>query len=411
MMFNLPQELIEHIGIHLDASSLCALRLVCRGLNDKIFRSWAKCLNTIRTDLGSQSLQSLLAIGQNESLREHIHGLFIQASRIGEFGGGLQWSRDEFGSLLTSQSNEQFKILQNCLWNNMKNCRSFYIHGPTEQDMKLETLTTSEVVMLFLNVVAEKGLEIQSFTVDLRGEHPSSHGRGSGWLHAPGLKDYFLLRYQPQFNQGWSHLQELHLYQDIRSDNVMWTRDLIQKAPNIRVLSLVFHSNESGVIKEILDLELPPLEGLYLHFVYLTAPMLLNFLHSSHQTLQRLKLRSIHLEHGGIDDDGRHRDWKYFLRALRTDFSKLHSISLFGLQGASTPGALTSKMLFQACLENDARLNNDLHDEKFELVTRNLRKEAPNKHVGRVLSVLGVTYEGRHMVTALERLEEAVDYI
>lgn len=415
MRLNLPEELIEHIALYLDAAGLGALRLASRLLNNEVFRSWAKCLHTIRTDLGSHSLQRLLAIGQTKTIREHIHILFVHASKNSEYGGGLEWSRDNTGSLLTSQSNTQFKLLQTCLCNEMINCRSFYIHGFTDQIIKSVLPTTSEVVTLFLNIVAETGLKLQSFTVDLKGEHPSSAARGSGWLDSRRLQDYSSsMCNQPQFRQGWSHLQELHLYQDIRPGTVEWTRDLIQKAPQLRNLSLTFDSSDESVCEKVLDVEVPPLKDVYLDFVYITAPKLLKFLRRSQPTMQKLKLLSIHLlEVGSINDDGgcRHNDWEYIFWNLRTKFPNLSNISFFLLNGGPSLEVPTSKVRFQPLLENERQLSDELPDEKFDLTSRKLRRKLPDGQREEIAShVLGLAYEGRHMARALERIEKAVEY-
>lgn len=401
MISLLPQELTDAIAIYLNAASLRALRLTCRVLNDKIFRSWVKCLHTIQTDLGPQSLTKLLAISKNKSVREHVYGLYVRNPGMeGRLGVGLQWSHDQYGSLLLSRPNERFQLFQKCLCNDLKNCRSFYIHGFSDDDQSPEAVTITQVVMLFLNMIAETGLEIRSFGVDLTGEHPTSYCTGNGCVHAPRMRDYFTLRHQPLFEQGWRHLRELHLHQDIGVSNVIWTRDLIQRATNLRSLSIKFYRHASTLNNKILDLNIPSLEALYIRFTDLTAIKLVDFLYGSRQTLQRLKLCSIYLGWDGRADDGRLREWKYFFRILRTDFPKLRRIDLFPVYAACARDARSSRCSFQALLEDNGRLNDALPDEKFKLPLR-----------GRSGIIRCVSYEGHHMASALERLEEAVEYV
>lgn len=60
-----------------------------------------------------------------------------------------------------------------------------------------------------------------------------------------------------------------------------------------------------------------------------------------------------------------------------------------------------------ALLENDARLDHDLPDEKFEVVAKMKRRRKMGLgEFERVLTVFGVMYEGSYMTTALERFEE-----
>lgn len=393
MITSLAQEIFDYIAIYMDTNDLCALRLTCRCLNDSTFRLWAKSFNTIQTDLGSQSLQRLFDISQYQSLRDHVHGLYIPASKkFGDFGGGLKWSRNKCDILLIDDLNEKFRKFQTCLYNDLVNCRSFHIQGPTDVG-RLGELTTTEAVLLLLNIIAETGLKIQAFTVDF-----------SAWVSRFRLKDYSSIRCQPLFNQGWSHLRELHLNQEIRSDNVAWTRDLIEKAPNIRKLSLAFYGTETSATREILGLKMPPLEELYLRGSYSTASSLLNFLHSSRQTLQRLRLQSVYLEHSGIDDHVDLKDWKDVFMVLRTEFPKLRRISLSGLNGFKMRDALMQD--WQALLEDNAQLSIDLPHEKFEVVARISRRRVRTDHFEHLMTVFGVTYEGRYMSRALERFEE-----
>ena len=421
MISDLPGEVIEQIAMYLDHASLSSLRLVSKQIETKTFQYWVKDLNTLRTDLGIESLQKLLAIGDADSLSQNVHKLTLLGDSWGHFGNDLTWPRDQDGSLLLSESNEDFKLFTSCLSKNLQKCRSFDIRGPTDSPPRTERLTTSDVVMLVLNMVAETELEINSFTVDFHDAYrrPRIAGIGSGWVDASRIQNYSLVLKQASFNRGWSHLRELHLHSDIRPENVDWAHDLIQKAPALRKLSLSFHVDICGMIEKIVAIRLPALEDLYFSRAYISATTLLKFLDTSRATLRRLRMNGIHLEHdSGPDDNGRLRDWKYFFHTLQTKFQKLESVSFFllrdemwGLPEADSERPKT--MLFQKFLEDDgARFLNDdpQQEEKIDLT---IKSKTPRRDDGqrvRVAIVFGVHYQGAYMAKALQRLEEAVDH-
>lgn len=183
--------------------------------------------------------------------------LFIQSTYRKDLGAELPWCHDEDDRLLSSQPSAQ--VLQSILCQQMPYCRSFYIHGPTNEANDRINRTTAEVTTWILSVVAEMGLNIRSFSVDLKGEHPSSTSYGSGWLC--GLRfQASSMRQGTKFREGWAHLQSLHLHPDIKSDTASWTYDLVQLAPNLKKPSLAFWSSNEGTCLKVLALELPPLK-------------------------------------------------------------------------------------------------------------------------------------------------------
>ena len=412
MLANLPQELIEHIAHYLDEASLSALRLVNRIFNTKIFGSWVKCLHTIRTDIGARSLERILAIGQLASLRDHVHCLLIYGTAHwgGLYGKGLEWSRDSTGKLLLTMPNDEFRLLQACLCDQLGNCRSFWFQGwgDIEHRPKSGFLTLSEVVILFLNIIAETGLAIQSFSLDT-----------TYWLNASDFEPYFVLSSQPLFNQGWLSLRRLDIGEKVHHSNVTRIRDMIQRAPNVRRLSLNIDDDFTSTISEnVLGLRLSFLEDVFLADIQLTAEVLLAFLRPSQDSLRRLTLKRTRLQDGGQDDNGRCKDWKYLFQSLRTGFPRLQYFSLDNPHGPfpprARPGLEKVRVNFPTLIDHDgrsreARLSEELPDEKFRLELK--IRVAPPACLNPVPCMSSIVYEGRYMAQALERLEETIEYI
>lgn len=169
-------------------------------------------------------------------------------------------------------------------------------------------------------MIAETGLNTQSFAIDLSKFHTSSSMHDWGCLDASTLEPWSSVDSQIQFCQGWLHLRELCLQLEIQPDTAIWTREMIRVAPGLRKLSLRFNFRQSTVAEHVLDLDLPALEDLYLNGAWLSASTLLKTLRRSQATLQRLQLRSFFLKLENDDAAGTKRDWNYFFRALRSDF-------------------------------------------------------------------------------------------
>jgi len=400
IFIDLPGELIENICQNLDSASLCFLRLVCKALDDKCFQSWAKqCFTTVRTDFSSDSLERLEAIASTEVVRQQVQTLFIQSTYRGDFGAKLPWFRNEDGHLLNSQpSTHALRII---LCQRLPNCRSFYIHGPNDEANERINITTTEMTTLILNLIAETGLNIRSFSVDLKGDHPSSTSHGSGWLSGPRLQSS-LIRHGERFREGWAYLRSLHLHIDIKSETARWTCDLVQLAPNLKSLSLTFDYAEEEACRKTISLNLPPLQELCLRSAYLTEKVLLRFLDSSRLSLQALKLRFIHLD-ASLDAGG---TWGSVLQGLSEDFAQLKSISLFGIHRIRSiiemPGSSPERSrVFFTPLAQDARIPNT-QGEHFDLTMKKIRQKP---------RVIGVSYQGNHMREALTMLEESADFV
>jgi hypothetical protein len=124
-------------------------------VNEKSYQSWAKeCFTSVRTDLSSDSLKKLKAIAKTEILRQQVQTLFIQSTYRKDFGAELPRCHDEDDRLLSSQRSAQ--VLQSILCQQMPNCRSFYIRGPTNEANDRINVTTTEVTTWILSVVAER---------------------------------------------------------------------------------------------------------------------------------------------------------------------------------------------------------------------------------------------------------------
>ncbi len=350
----------------------------------------------MRTDLSSDSLKKLKAIAKTEILRQQVQTLFIQSTNRKDFGAELPWSHDEDDHLLSSQPSAQ--VLQSILCQQMPNRRSFYIHGPTNEANDRINLSTTEVTTWILSVVAETGLNIRSFSVDLIGEHLSSTSYGSGWLRGLRLQASSM-RQGTKFRKGWAHLQFLHLHLDIKSDTASWTCDLV---PNLKKLSLAFCSSDEDACLKVLALELPPLKELCLSGTYVTEAVLLRFLTSSRPSLQALTLRLIYLD-ASLDASG---SWRSVLKGFRDDFTQLKSISLLGIHriGSTThtPGGSSQRSrVFFTPLAQGAPIPGT-QGEQFDLRIKKLRQKP---------RVFAISYKGHHVKEALTVLEEYVEYI
>ncbi|KAL6716912.1 hypothetical protein ACLMJK_004824 [Lecanora helva] len=410
MLLLLPQELVEHVALYLDIASLCRLRLTHGDLNAKIFRSWAEQFHTIKTDLTPQSVRKLLAIGRHERLRDHVKGLFLQADWCGEFGRGLDWYVDQHSPSQECRTSDQFKALQDSLRHRLQKCRSFHIGGDPHNAEDADLPTSSEVALLFLKTVAETGIEIQSFTVDFIGEHPSSTSHGGGWLYGSLHKDYNAVCSLPSFSHSWCHLQELHLHLDIRFTDFDWTSNMLLEAPKIRRLSLKFQEGELTLVSKILGLVAPQLEVLNLGFVHMTPQMLFHFLRNSHMSLRRLRMRSMFLEYSLNDEEGELADWLYFFRTLRTKFHNLNAFELLnGYFALRTPESY-QRVAFPSLLDNDEVGAYERPSERFTLRRRKAWKRTNGENMVKVPTVRGTSYEGSYMTDALKRLEETAEY-
>ena len=316
-------EIIDLIADELDRTDILSLRYVCRELNRKTLHHFGHtCFRTVRTDLSRKSLQKLQELSEAESLRHHVHILFIKiASTVRERmytdpEEQVLWPRHLSGYLEAPAPGTQ--QLRDILLEKLVNCRSFHIHGPDDVEQPYDSghLLPSDAIGVILAVIAETSLPVKSFFVDYRRNQYSGGGRID-------LKRLQLQPYQhPRFKSGWAYLQELYLDYYIDSDDSDWALNLILHAPNLQKLSLNFNQGADVPLIHRLTSEhrLPRLQSLRLACAQVTVEQISKLLTNSYDSLHVLALRFVTIGSGG--------SWGEIFRELRAKFSRLESISL-----------------------------------------------------------------------------------
>ncbi len=316
-------EIIDLIADALDRTDLLSLRYVCRELNRKTLRHFGyTCFRTVQTDLSRKSLQKLQELSEAESLRHHVHILFIKiASTIHgrvyiDPEEQTLWPRHLSGYLEAPLPGAQ--QLRDILLERLVNCRSFHIYGfdNVEQPYESGHLLPSDAVGIILTVIAETSLPVKSFFVDYR--HNQYSGRGRIDVKRLQMQPY----QHPGFKSGWAYLQELYLDYYIDSDDSDWVLNLILHAPNLQKLWLNFSQGADVPLIHRLTSEhrLPRLQYLRLTCAHVTVGQISKLLTNSHDSLQELALRFVTIGSGG--------SWVEIFRELRANFPRLGSISL-----------------------------------------------------------------------------------
>ncbi|KAL8700355.1 MAG: hypothetical protein Q9201_005494 [Fulgogasparrea decipioides] len=385
----LPVELLEQICERCDLKSICALRLSSSELNKKTLDLFTKrYFSSAHIDLSARSLRKLDQISLDEQFNTQVKTLFIDWSSNGCFGEGLNWSREENGRLKEVQMSAQPLIQILCY--RMINCRSFYIRGGHDDGEKFDNLYSTDVASLVLSIVAQTGLRITSFVVHLHHQHSSNKIHASGSLCEKRLQPSTFLN--PKFKDAWAHLKELHLYQDLDSETMSWTKDIMCLATNLRSLALAVHSSHSWLAPELLSAaamhQVGRLQRIYLQNICASDLHLLNFLNHSRHTLQTLTFRRLTvMSRGGVGT---------LLRHLRKEFPELRSLSLLILRESpvSSPEGCWARtwIVFPTTLSEKLRSLVSSGDQ-VELTTRKK-------------GIIGTDYTGTRMTKVLECLAE-----
>ncbi|KAG8531957.1 uncharacterized protein KY384_003593 [Bacidia gigantensis] len=387
LISQLPTEILESIASLLNPANLCNLRSANKAVCKKVSASFGKaCFATLSTDLSSQSLEKLDRVAATDHLRLHVQTLFLSYGHQSEFGNGLKWSRHQEGYLEKVQPSSQ--PLEDLLINKLPNCHSVYINSFQDSGDLTGELSVTDVVCIILSIIARSGLRIKSFTIDLCGQHPWNTSRGSGHLYAGRLPPY--LDWQTStFAEAWACLEELHFHQDLDPQITSFTRELIQLASGLKVLSLTGSYDDHSTIHPILRLKRPNLQKLYLRSAYIPQRLLLSFLETSKSTLRLLSLAMVYMEENGV--------WPAVFRTLRNDFPSLTAISLFYIKERYTEGEEdfhTTVMVFPTFFQR--LLSSSIPVQPFDFTVKKA-------------GLVGFDYTGPHMARVLQLLEECVE--
>lgn len=350
----LPIEVIGIITGDLDRKDLSAVRLVDKELHQKTLYHFGRvCFNTLKTDLSKKSVQRLQSISQAEHLNHHVQTLTIKEQDDG-FGRGFCWywaKESRFLSHVDAQRSAGAKILQDAL-KNLVNCQHFQICGLDEEDNDYEpgNLPHGDVIGILFNAIAEIGLPIKSFHLELRSEEDQEYE----------TMQMQLFQDQPAFIAAWKNIEELSLELGLIPTNFPWVRDLVLYATNLKKLSLDFFSDD---ITPYLDTLLSSpglfqgLQELSLENMDVTFHTLSTVLVRCRSNLRKLSFASVYITSG---------TWAQVLAELRT-FQRLEDIQvlwpkewkngllcihLFALEHDSVvpnSGGRTFKMWYEEC--------------------------------------------------------------
>lgn len=373
--FALPTELIEGIGVLLEAKDLCSLRLTCKLFYQAtIYHFGRTCLHCLETDLSLNSLDRIAVISQNQQLRHYVHHLSMNGIYPNFFGQGFTWDRHSSGRLLFPQPGIQ--KLQDIL-TLLANCSSFHICSVNlwEDTLESDSLGPTDVVTIILNIVAETGLPVRSFSVDFKTPNLSRE------ISADARRLYMPDPQTATFATAWSHLRELSVRQDLELGTANWVTELVIHAPSLQKLTIDFDYGDAAesVIHRLSSADsLPQLQQLNLGRAGLEREEhFLDFLHRFRHSLHTLYLRSISLN---VDA------WKPVLASLSNDLVSLESIRLMALRAR-----YSSTIQFPALLYNP--FVNESHGRRFIFSYMHGREK-----------VIWVGYTGPNMNMALQTL-------
>ena len=377
----LPVELVEVIAYGLEPAELLSLRLACRELNRKTFRCFGHAyFQTLRTNLSRESLQRLTEVSQHEHLRRCVKVLLIESSN--NTGLGFLWNRHPSGHLVAPLP--AVKTLREILGDKFVNCRSFRFHTfqfHSDYDAidldQSAYLTTTDTIAIILTIIAETGLPVESFHVDLNafGGSPVD------------IKRLDILPYQtPEFRAGWACLRELILGYTLSHEAVDWTVELILRASCLQKLELGHHFDDTiGLIfHRLLSAEtLPRLEELSILKGRFTEELLSNLVLRFRDSLRILSLCSIVITPGGT--------WPAVFRAWRGSLPLLERISVKHLRNRGPP---KTHIIFPS-IGDDPVIPETGGQRFFDLTHREFGGEQ---------AIVGVAYRGPSMKMAFEIL-------
>ena len=145
-------------------------------------------------------------------LRSRVFGLSIKGSKEGVFGENVAWSRNENGDLRLANPSDLFKRFENIIHRQLKNCRYIAVEACSDDNIANNSaLSISEVFMLVLNMIAERGLRLRC--LDLKIHRQSMFDPDC--LDSQRLSSLNSLNLKTKFKNTWSHIEGLLLVHTI----------------------------------------------------------------------------------------------------------------------------------------------------------------------------------------------------
>jgi hypothetical protein len=389
-----PAEIIAAISDQLQSSDLCALRLVCREVNEKTLYSFCTtCFTTLRTDLSLASLQILKEISGHQVIRHHVQRLVIEGN--GKWGRGFNWYRHPSGCLVAPLLGHE--LLRGILVNNLVNCRSFRFNRGTQLEAfyKFNVLTGSDSIAIILSIIIQNSLPVKSFCIDFR--------KGLSADSIDGKRLEGVLYRSPGFTNAWTHLQELCLDQRMLSGTFDLMLELVLHATNLRRLSLkldhdhptsyagrgVLNNESISFINRISSADsLFRLEDLSISHMTLTEECLSKLLCRFCDSLRILSFSWVRLKGGGT--------WASLIRGIRSQLPLLESISVSFLRQQRFDGVMCGYILYTA-----------LGEDPVVPSTNGLSFDLLHHRFQRYDEIMGTRYKGPNIEAALEILAES----
>ena len=313
----LPAEIIELIAAFLEGNSLLAIRLVCKGLNQKTIHQFGQVsFATVRTDFSPSSLHKVLSLASHPAFKRHVKCILLKRGSSGaDFGLGFHWPRHSTGCL-DPPLPLVLEPLKEALLMKLVNCRSFHIQSVygVEDPPSADRLMPTDVVGISLAMIAATGIPLESFIIDFVSQN-------IGRLDPCRLQPAASFQ-TPNFLRGWENLQELGLrYSMHHADTSTWAMGFVLHARNLSKLHLEFEEDHSeAFIRQLNSLPyLPPLQELNLYSMRLEKALLISLMSKFASSLVKLSLHYIFLTAS---------PWTPFLEDLGTVLPLLGSISL-----------------------------------------------------------------------------------
>lgn len=384
----LPVEVIEIIASSLDRKELFSARLISKDFNRKTLHYFGRTYFTVlQTNLSHDSLQKLQSISRVEQLKHHVQSLLIK-NYNDDLGRGVHWHQvkesNSFGHVDTRIS-PGVKMLLGIL-SNLTNCKSFGIHSPggVKEHHGSEYLLASDAIGIILSIVAEIGLPVKSFCIDL-------------WRR--GIVDVKRLQMQlfqqPAFITSWKNLKELRLQYTLTPDSFDWAQDLVLHTTSLKKLSLHFDFDYSTPFLNGLLSSPIPFQGLQefnLACVIVTIDTLSTLLFHCRSSLRMLSFRYVCIKSG---------TWVQILKELR-NFPHLEKIVVNGPKEAGDELVHKKFIHIQFPALDKNLVVPGSQGRKFEL---------EHSKWGGQGSVLSASYQGRvGMDEALKILAESAEY-
>ena len=289
-------------------------------------------------------------------------------------------------------------------------CKSFVVQGRMNtQGPTTGELCDTDVVSVVLDLIAQTGLDIQSFKLELEDNGRKDFDRYSrrmirrpeGVPDPRDKKDLDGQLWQEElFKRGWTRVEEL-TFGKIDHDKWPWMKELLLLAPNLRNLSLVFGERpKSEWLIEIADTGLQLASFKLENIGIFLARTLIGLLKNSKETLKDLSITNCFGQEAGF--------WQDLFRGLANDFNNLETLSLHLIRGlppkdhARTTAMgwhhnVPMKMFF-----NLTPIVDIFTDASGKLVGWKIHGDSANAE--------SIQYTGREMATVLNVLDDLVQY-